>query len=186
MRHVAVLLPLAFVATAPLAAAEPVAVPAFNSVELRGGGKVVVRPGPASVTLLKGSAAFTSFRVDANGQLKIDACNSSCPRNYDLNIEIRYPRVLPMAIKGGGEISAAAGFGPQHELAAGVSGGGTIDLRSVRAETVAAGVNGGGTILVGASNSLAAAVNGGGEVLYSGNPQVTTAIRGGGTVERSE
>ena len=98
MRHVAVLLPLAFVATAPLAAAEPVAVPAFNSVELRGGGNVVVRPGPASVTLLKGSTAFTHFRVDAQGQLKIDACNAQCPRNYDLEVEIRYPKVLPMAI----------------------------------------------------------------------------------------
>lgn len=186
MRHLAALLPIALLAATPLAAAEPVAVPAFRSVELRGGGTVVIRPGPASVTIRKGSAAFTSFRVDFQGQLKIDACNERCPRNYDLDIEIHYPTVLPVAVKGGGTIVAESGFGPQREVVAGIAGGGTIDLRSVSSSTAAAGVDGGGRILFGPSRSLAAAVNGGGEILYSGNPQVTTAIRGGGTVERGE
>jgi hypothetical protein len=73
MRPAAVLIPLALLAAAPLAAAETVPVPAFRSVELRGGGDIVVRRGPAQVTLLQGSTQFTRFWVDPEGQLKIDA-----------------------------------------------------------------------------------------------------------------
>lgn len=183
LRTALLVLPL-IAAAAPLTAAETVSVPAFRSVELRGGGEIVVRPGAAQVTILQGSSQFTSFRVDDQGQLKIDACNAACPNHYNLTIEIRYPTVLPMGVKGGGKITAAPGFGHQHELAAGVGGGGIVDLRSVSADTVAAGVNGGGKILVGESKTLAAAVSGGGEVRYAGDPQVTTVIDGGGSVRR--
>lgn len=186
MRTAAFLLTMTLFASAPVAAAETVAVPAFRSVELRGGGNVIVRPGPVQVTILEGSSAFTRFRVDSQGQLKIDACNESCPKHYNLTIEIRYPTVLPMGVKGGGKITAAPGFGRQRQLAAGVGGGGMIDLRSVTAETVAAGVNGGGKIMVGDSRTLAAAVSGGGEIRYFGNPQVTTVIDGGGVVRRGD
>ena len=182
MRSASVLLPLALIASAPLAAAETVSVPAFRSVELRGGGEIVVRRGPAGVTILQGSSQFTQFAVDGDGRLKIDACNQYCPRHYDLKIEISYPTVLPMGIKGGGTITVAPGFARHHVLAAGVGGGGVIDLRSVAADTVAAGVNGGGKILVGTSNSVAAAVSGGGEIRYSGDPAVTRVIDGGGSI----
>jgi hypothetical protein len=134
------------------------------------------------VTILSGSTRFTRFHVDRQGQLKIDACNERCPARYDLTIEIRYPRVLPMAVKGGGTITVAPGFGAQREVAAGVGGGGLIDFRSVSAQTVAGGVNGGGRILAGPSRTLAAAVSGGGEIRYAGDPQVTTVINGGGSV----
>jgi hypothetical protein len=182
MHSASVLLPLALLASAPLVAAETVAVPAFKSFELRGGGEIVVKRGPAQVVLLNGSTQFTRFWVDNEGQLKIDACNDRCPQHYKLTIEIRYPTVLPMGIKGGGKIAIAPGFGRQHVLAAGVGGGGVIDLRSVAADTVAAGVNGGGKILVGTSNSVAAAVSGGGEIRYAGNPSVTRVIDGGGVI----
>jgi hypothetical protein len=182
MRSAAILIPLTLLAAAPLAAAETVSVPAFRSVELRGGGDIIVRPGAARVTITQGSTQFTSFSVDSDGQLKIDACNEQCPHHYDLRIEISYPTVLPMGIKGGGKITVAPGFGRQHVLAAGVGGGGVIDLRSAAADTVAAGVNGGGKILVGASNSIAAAVSGGGEIRYAGNPAVTRVIDGGGVI----
>jgi hypothetical protein len=184
MRPAIVLVPIALLGAAPLAAAETVPVPAFRSVELRGGGDIVVRPGPARVTLLQGSSQFTRFVVDGDGQLKIDACNANCPRHYELRIEISYPTVLPMGIKGGGKIAVTPGYARQRVLAAGVGGGGTIDLRSVAADTVAAGVNGGGKILVGASNSIAAAVSGGGEIRYAGNPAVTRVIDGGGSIRR--
>src|SRR5690349_1906624 len=100
MRSATVLVPIALLAAAPLAAAETVPVPAFRSVELRGGGDIVVRRGPAQVTIVEGSTQFTSFAVDNDGQLKIDACNANCPRHYELRIEVSYPTVLPMGIKG--------------------------------------------------------------------------------------
>lgn len=186
MRVLFTILPFALVAAVPAVAAETVPVSAFRSVELRGGGSVVVRPGPARVTILNGSRQFTRFRVDEQGQLKIDACDANCPHHYDLRIEIRYPTVLPMGVKGGGSITAASGFGTQREVAAGVGGGGLIDLRSVMAETAAAGVNGGGRILVGPSKTLAAGVSGGGEIRYAGNPAVTMGVQGGGSVSRAD
>jgi hypothetical protein len=184
MRPAAVLLPAVLLAAAPLAAAETVPVPAFRSVELRGGGDIVVRPGPAHVTIVQGSTQFTRFAVDGDGQLKIDACNANCPHHYELRIEISYPTVLPMGIKGGGKITVAPGFGRQHVVAAGVGGGGVIDLRAVAADTVAAGVNGGGKILLGSAGSIAAAVSGGGEIRYPGNPSVTRVVDGGGSIRR--
>jgi len=184
MRSSAILLPLALLTSAPLAAAEPVSVPAFKSMELRGGGSVIVRPGPAQVTIVDGSSQFTRFWVDGQGQLKIDACNARCPQHYRLTIEIRYPTVLPMGVEGGGKITVAPGYGPQHTLAAGVSGGGVVDFRAVSGDTVAAGVNGGGKIMVGASRKIAAAVSGGGEVLYSGDPDITRVVDGGGVIRK--
>lgn len=202
MRASLLLLPLIIASSAPIAAAEVVPVPEFRSIELRGGGTVVVRPGPAQVTLVNGSTQFTSFRVAGDGKLKIDACNERCPRHYNLTIEVSYPSVLPMGVNGGGQITVEPGFGPQREIAigvggggrievrslsvesvaVGVNGGGVVDLRSVTANSVAAGVDGGGKVLVGPTKTLAAGVNGGGEVRYAGNPQVTTAINGGGSV----
>jgi hypothetical protein len=202
MRATLLILPLLVSAASPLAAAEVVPVPAFRSIELRGGGSVVVRPGPAQVTIVEGSTQFTRFRVDEEGKLRIDACNDRCPRHYRLGIEVRYPTVLPMGVKGGGQITVERGFAPQREVAlgvggggridfqslavetvaAGINGGGLIDLRSVTAETVAAGVNGGGKVMVGRSKTLTAGVSGGGEVRYAGDPRVTTVINGGGSV----
>ena len=183
MRSMLFLLPFA-VAAVPAVAAEVVAVPAFKSVQLRGGGSVVVRPGPQRVTILSGSTQFTGVRVDHRGQLRIDACNERCPRNYDLRIEIHSPRVPDLAITGGGSIAAAPGFAPQNQLSAAISGGGQIDVRSVAASDVSAAVNGGGKVLTGNSSQLSAAVNGGGEVRYAGNPHVSSAVRGGGAVVR--
>ena len=176
-----ILLPLAV--SAPALAVENVPVPAFKTVELRGGGDVVLVPGPSQrVTLLEGSTAFTRFQVDRTGKLRIDSCSARCPQQYRLRIEIRTPRVPGVGVNGGGSIRAANGFAPQSDLAAGVSGGGRIDLRAIEAGSVAAGVNGGGLILVRPRSALAAGISGGGEVRYWGNPQVTSAINGGGSV----
>ena len=172
------------VAAAPLVAAETISVSSFRTVELRGGGTMIVRPGPAGVRIVEGSSRFTGFRVDRDGQLKIDMCSRSCPAQYRLTVELHYPTVPPMAVKGGGRISVVPGFGPQAKIAAGVQGGGQIDLRAVRAATVAVGIDGGGQILLGEPRTLAAAVNGGGEVSYSGNPRIT-AINDGGLVHRA-
>jgi hypothetical protein len=174
---------LVLATSAPALAVENVPVPAFKSVELRGGGEVVLVTGSAQrVTLLDGSTALTRFHVDGTGKLRIDACNGRCPQHYRLRIEIQAPHVPGVGVHGGGSIRAVSGFAAQHEVAAGISGGGEIDLRTVKATTVAAGVIGGGKILVGPSAALTAGVNGGGEVRYLGNPQVTSAVNGGGTV----
>jgi hypothetical protein len=186
MRAAILLLPV-LIASVPALAAESVAVAPFHSVELRGGGNVVVRPGPAQrVTILSGSSQFTSFRVERDGQLKIDACNARCPQHYNLQIEIVSPRAPDVAIEGGGAIIAAAGFTPQSQLSAAIQGGGEIDVRAVNAGSVNAAIDGGGRILTGRSSALTAAVNGGGEVRYISAGNVTEAVRGGGEVRRGD
>jgi hypothetical protein len=185
MRSIVPLFAFALAAAAPAIAAENIPVAAFKYVELRGGGEVVLVPGPTQrVTILDGSSAYTRFNVEADHRLRIDACNNRCPQHYRLRIEIQSPTVPGVGVRGGGSIRAQSGFAPQGNVAAGVDGGGTIDLRAVDGSSVAAGINGGGVIMVRARGTLAAGVNGGGEVRYWGNPQVTSAIQGGGLVRR--
>lgn len=174
---------LILAASAPALATETLAVPSFQSIELRGGGDVQVRRAPVQrVTLLEGSSQYTSVRVLSRGRLRIDACNAQCPQNYRLNILVESPAVPTLAVEGGGKITAANGFGAQQQLVAAVDGGGVIDTSNVAADTATAAVSGGGEIKVRALRVLTAAVNGGGLVRYWGNPRVTTAIRGGGAV----
>lgn len=184
MRAISLFLAIAAAAAAaPGAAQTRVDVPAFDSVNLSGGGEVVIRHGERqSVTLTSGNLDMTRFRVDRNGKLEIDACVRSC-RNYRLRVEIVTPRLDGVGIEGGGEIRAEGAFPERDTLAIGIDGGGEIDMTAIPAETVAAGINGGGLILAHAERTLAAGINGGGEVRYRGRPKVTSAIDGGGSVD---
>jgi hypothetical protein len=183
MRSSLPLFAAAIVVAAPAIAAEFVPLPAFRSVELRGGGVVTVVPGPAErVTIIEGSSRVTRMHVDGDRKLRIDTCVEQCPPSYRLRVEIQSPGVPDLAISGGGVITAQGGFRPQPHLAAAVNGGGHIDARAVEAANVSAAVNGGGELLVRPRASLSAAVNGGGHVRYWGNPSVSMAVHGGGAV----
>src|SRR5690348_8802758 len=132
IRTIAPLFAWALVASVPALASEYVAVPHFDSVELRGGGEVSLVPGPAQrVTIVNRSSQFTHIYMRRDGQLRIDACNERCPRNYDLQIRIESPRAPDVAIDGGGSVVASSGFAPQHHLSAAVNGGGSIDAPSI-------------------------------------------------------
>ena len=169
--------------SAPAVAVENVPVPAFQSLQLRGGGEIEIRPGPVQrVTVVDGSTQFTNIRVKEEGKLEIDACNARCPQHYRLRIVVETPKVPVLAVQGGGSISAAPGFAEQRELTLAVGGGGVIDTRAVPSPIVTAAVSGGGKINVRPQRVLTAAVNGGGEIRYWGRPDVTTAINGGGVV----
>jgi hypothetical protein len=184
MRSTLALFLLAFAVSAPAVAAELVPVSPFRSVELRGGGNVVVVPGPAQrVTIVEGSSSFTEIRVGSDGKLRIDVCNNRCPQHYRLRIEIQSPYVPDLAVAGGGAITTQAGFRPQAQLSAAVNGGGRIDARSLLATSVSASVNGGGDVTVYPRSLLSASINGGGLVRFKGNPQIASAIHGGGLVQ---
>ncbi|HLY05023.1 MAG TPA: DUF2807 domain-containing protein [Rhizomicrobium sp.] len=178
---------LALVGVTPAFAQQVVPVGAFDSVELEGGGHVIVRSGDVQrVQLLHGDLANTRFTVNGEGKLRIEACNDDCPHHYDLEVEITTPRIKALAISGGGAIESADNFASARHLALAVDGGGTIDARSVDAEMAEAAVNGGGLIKLRAHGELTAAVDGGGEIRYWGNPHVTQAVDGGGEVKRGE
>lgn len=185
MKKIALTALAVLAAAAPVAAQTPVSVPSFDSIQLRGGGRVTVRHGATQrVTLVRGSQEMTRFTVDREGQLRIDACVRSC-RNYDLAVEIVTPDVDAVAIHGGGSIRTEGYFPDPGSFAVAISGGGQIDTRSIAPANVAAAINGGGTIRTNARRTLSVAINGGGSVTYDGRPQLTTAIQGGGTVHRA-
>ena len=184
MRSTLPLFAVALTAPAPALAGEVVPVPRFSAIELRGGGNVMVAPGPFErVTIVEGSSRFTHLHVDRRGSLKIDTCNENCPHFYRLRIEIQSPRVPALAVSGGGAISVAPGFASQPEITAAVQGGGRVDTRAIEGIDVSAAVQGGGELLVRARSNLSGAVSGGGLVRYWGNPQVSSAINGGGSIQ---
>ena len=169
-------------------AAENVPVPSFRSVELRGGGDVILVPGAVQrVTIVSGSSEFTHVYVKEGGRLRIEtSCSQRCPHNYPLQIRIESPTVPIVAVEAGGRITAERGFRPQAEIAAAVHAGGTIDLRALDVSSVAAAINEGGDIYVRPRVNLSAAVHAGGDIHYSGNPSVSMAVSNGGNVSRSD
>src|SRR5690349_25124506 len=93
-------------AAVPAAAQGPVAVPAFDSIDLRGGGSVILRHGAVQqVRLIRGSAEVSGFTVDDDGRLKIEVCVDRC-RDYELEVEIVTPDIDALAVRGGGSIRA--------------------------------------------------------------------------------
>jgi hypothetical protein len=173
---------VAALAAVPAAAQTPVQVPAFDSVELRGGGTVTIRHGARqSVTLVSGDTGTSRFDVDGEGRLTITACRDSC-RDYRLRVEIVTPDIEGLGIRGGGSIRTEGDFPYRDALAAGVHGGGNLDTSAIEAGTVTAGIQGGGSIRTHARDRLVAGIQGGGSVRYLGDPQVTSGINGGGSV----
>jgi hypothetical protein len=173
--------------SAPTWAQSIVPTPHFDSIELEGGGHVVVRNGDAQqVRLIQGSTQFTHFTVEDGGKLRIEACNHDCPHHYDLEIEITTPRVDGLAIDGGGDIESQGEFPAPHSLALAIEGGGKIDARAINAQQASAAIDGGGVIRLSAASELNAAIDGGGDIVYWGNPHVTQAIDGGGAVRRGD
>jgi hypothetical protein len=168
-------------------AQELVHVAPFDSIELEGGGHVMVKRGDVQqVRLIEGSTAVTRFVVEESRKLCIEACNNNCPHHYNLEVEITTPRIDALAVSGGGAIDSEGKFPPPRDLALAVEGGGAIDTRAVDADKATAAVNGGGVIKLRANDKLTAAVDGGGEIRYWGYPRVTQAIDGGGEVERGD
>ena len=187
MRRILPLFAFGIAVSAPVVAAEVVPVPRFDSVRLIGGGRMVVRPGPVQrVTLVEGSRQYTGVRVMKTGELRIDACNQRCPRQYRLEILVESPSAPDLGVWGGGSITVAPGFREQREISAAVSGGGNVDLRAVPVADASAAINGGGEIRIHARRRLSGAVNGGGLIRYWGNPRVASAVNGGGAVSRGQ
>ena len=179
------LLPLA--TAAPALADEVVTVPHFTAVGLKNGGTVRIVPGAVQrVILHSGSTAYSRIWV-RDRSLEIEGCHGrSCPANYRLDVEIQTPNLDAVAVSNGGKMQFAPGFRPQGDIAAAVSNGGMIDMRTVPAREVSAAVNSGGLIEVGAPAELSAAVNSGGAIRYRGNPDLSMAVASGGSVERAQ
>ena len=168
-----------------LIAATTVPVASFDSVELNGMGRIVLRHGTEQrVTILQGSPEVTRMRVGEGGKLVIESCQRRCPANYRLEMEIVTPRIEAVAIRGSGDIRADGNIPGTRKLDVAISGSGRIDTRAVQAATVNAAISGSGTMLVSADEMLTTAISGSGDVTYWGEPRLQTAIQGSGRINR--
>lgn len=164
--------------------AQSIPVAAFNSVELRNGGKLVLLHGANhQVTLRKGSQHYTGFTV-ANGKLTIDKCRQTCPRGYEMEVEIITPQIQGVAVSDGGVVETRGSFPQQQDLAVAINHGGVIDTRSITANKVLAAINHGGVILTMARSILTASISNGGVVTFWGNAIVNQAVSRGGVVTK--
>jgi hypothetical protein len=161
-----------------------VSVAPFSSVELRNGGKAIVRYGASQrVTLIKGSLDCTDVTV-ANERLIIDTGKKDCHRGYELEVEIVTPNIKGLAVAQGGLLQSLENFPGQTAISLAVNQGGVLDIRSITVQSVAAAVNSGGRILVKPQTSLVASVSDGGVITYWGNPAVTSSTKHGGIVNK--
>lgn len=169
----------------PVVPQEVVSLAPFRSVELRSGGKVVLRHGLSQrVTLLQGSLDYTQVTVADAGQLVIDKCKTKCPRGYKLEIEIVTPHIAGISVADGGSIQSRGSFPRQSEIGVSASQGGTIDIRSIEADSVTASVAQGGRIFINPQNALLASVVDGGNITYWGDARVVSSIERGGDVTK--
>jgi hypothetical protein len=176
---------LALLAAFPAAAdaQAPAAAPSFRSIELRGGGTVNVRHGPAPRVTVLSAGAGRVIRYEGD-KLVIDRCRRPCPEGHRIEVDVVAPALAGLAVSDGGSIQLAGGFPAQAEVAAAVSSGGTIDMRRLGAARVTAAVAEGGRIFASPGRELTAAVLNGGIITYWGDPKVTSSVRGGGAVVR--
>lgn len=181
------MLALALLAAAPA----ELDLPRFDAIDVVGGGYVILKQGPVQrVRLLQGNTTISRIGVERQGRngrrLVVEPCERRCPDRYKLVVEVTAPTVSAVAVRGGGVIEAANRGAASRAIAASVSGGGKIDLRSLEGREMAASVRGGGVILANVRGSLAASVMGGGAIRYWGNPQVSRSVMGGGAVTRGD
>jgi putative autotransporter adhesin-like protein len=176
---------LVFAAVAGRAAAQTaVPVAPFQSIELRGGGQVMVRAGPqAGIALTQGDARSTRITVQ-DGWLIVDNCPDRCPEGYRLRAEVTMPEIAALSVSGGGRLIAEGPFQPRPSLGLTISRGGGIDARALEAHSVTASVVQGGRILARPSHTLSGTVEQGGRITYWGRPTVARKIERGGAVRQ--
>ena len=180
---VAQLSALVLTVSAPVSAQTVVPVEPFRSVELRGGGKAILRHGSTQrVTLLKGSTDYTRFTIADGGRLVIEKCEGRCPRGYDLEVEIVTADIDVILATDGGTIQSRGSFPRQAEIGAAVRDGGTIDIRSMALDRVTASVEEGGGIFTMPQIALSASIFNGGQITYWGDARVESSVRQGGVV----
>ena len=170
-----------------VAQSEPMAVEVapFRSVELRHGGKAILRHGPTQrVTFLKGSRDCTQISTASGDQLVIEKRKSKGDERCELEIEIITPELDRVTVAQGGTIQSRGTFPRQAEIGVTVDNGGTIDIRSMSVGSVTASVLSGGRILARPLTVIAATVVDGGTITYWGDARVTQSIEHGGSVTK--
>lgn len=159
----------------------------FRSVELRSGGKVVLRTGPTHrVTFLKGSPDDVQVSIESGDELVIEKRKSKSERRHELEIEVITPELERLTVAHGGMIQSRGTFPRQAAIDVTVDNGGTIDIRSMSVGSITASVLSGGRIFAKPLTAMAASVVQGGNITYWGDARVTPSIEKGGVIVRGD
>lgn len=186
MPRLLTLSPIALTLVSFGATATVIPVGEFRSVELNHGGHVIVRHGAVQrVSMIEGDLQCTRVRLGNGQRLVIESSGRECRRGYKLQIEVVTPHIAAVSVSNGGRVQTLGAFSGQALIEAAVEQGGTIDIRSIAADTVDASVYSGGTIFTKARKTLAATVESGGVITYWGDVEdVKKSVRDGGAVTR--
>ena len=183
---------------------QPLAVSAFESVDVRGAATIEVAVGQTHSLVIEGSqedVESIASRVE-NGTLVIEDRDGWLwqPRRGSLQLRIATPALKALTVSGaakvrlhglsGGDLSLAVqgagdlnGSGTVSRLDAQLSGAGNMELSGLTATDATVVVNGAGNMDLNVTGSLVATVNGVGNIHYRGNPaQVKTAMNGVGSI----
>jgi hypothetical protein len=136
------------------------------------------------VTILTGDPRCSSIRVADGQRLVIDHRKGECPRGDRLQIEVVTSELSAVFVSNGGTVQSRGAFPAQAAIEAGVEQGGTIDIRSIGADSVTASVDAGGRIFTHPGEKLAATVVSGGVITYWGDVRVQRSVRDGGVVAK--
>ena len=159
----------------------------FRSVELRSGGKVILRNGPSQrVTFLKGSPDDVQVSIASGDELVIEKHKSKSQGRYELEIEVITPELERITVAHGGMIQSRGSFPTQAAIGVTVDNGGTIDIRSMSVGSITASVLSGGRIFAKPLTAMSASVVQGGNITYWGDARITPSIEHGGVIVRGD
>lgn len=177
-------------------------VAAFNSIELAGSNKLVIRIGEKQSVVVRADNNLLD-RVTTevrSGKLVIANTPGSFTPKSPMSVEANVPTLNALTLTGSGNIvvndieaeslevslpgsGTLTGSGTATRLDVTVSGSGTMQFPRLVANDVRAVVSGSGSIVITATESLDASVSGSGAILYAGNPQdVTKSVTGTGAI----
>lgn len=177
-------------------------VAAFNSIELAGSNKLVIRIGEKQSVVVRADNNLLD-RVTTevrSGKLVIANTPGSFTPKSPMSVEANVPTLNALTLTGSGNIvvndieaeslevslpgsGTLTGSGTVTRLDVTVSGSGTMQFPRLVANDVRAVVSGSGSIVITATESLDASVSGSGAILYAGNPQdVTKSVTGTGAI----
>lgn len=181
-------------------------VPAFTSIDNAGPLDVVVNVGqPLSIVVSAPDEYASQVRTDVvGGELRISMKDQSFHNLPEMKVTIGVPALAKFAISGAGgstlhhvtgdafgiDCSGAGSVkadGSVRSLTLDVSGVGSIDAKSLVAQTAHASVSGVGSVKVHASDTLVADLSGVGSLTYYGHPRnVTRHSSGVGSVSAGD
>ena len=177
-------------------------VAAFNSIELAGSNKLVIRIGEKQSVVVRADNNLLD-RVTTevrSGKLVIANTPGSFTPKSPMSVEVTVPTLNALTLAGGGNIVVnginaenmtvtlsgggnVTGSGTATSLEVTLDGSGNVWFTRVAAENVHAVLSGSGNIFVSATKSLDASVPGSGTITYAGNPQVVTkSVTGSGAI----